>query len=167
MGSVHQLSSTEHHDERHEEEKEDYSINGYVKFNQLDKDDLEVIVHLTGLRPNQHHALHVHQYADLSEGCSSFGGHYNPLDMPHGAPNVTEKYHMGDLGNIVADENGNVMHHITSQDLKLYGKNSILGRGCMIHEGKDDLGKGEEDGSHTHGNAGSRMGCGAIGLKSE
>lgn len=36
----------------------------------------------------------------------------------------------------------------------------------MVHEGKDDLGLGGHDDSKTTGHAGSRLGCGVIGLSS-
>ena len=32
------------------------------------------------------HGIHVHTYGDLSNGCTSTGGHYNPLNTDHGAP---------------------------------------------------------------------------------
>ena len=30
------------------------------------------------------HGFHIHQYGDLSKGCGSTGGHFNPGDMIHG-----------------------------------------------------------------------------------
>jgi len=38
---------------------------------------------------------------------SSLGDHYNPYGFPHACPNVPKR-HVGDLGNVTADENGNV-----------------------------------------------------------
>ena len=32
------------------------------------------------------HGFHVHEYGDLSDGCTSAGGHYNPRGVKHGAP---------------------------------------------------------------------------------
>lgn len=44
----------------------------------------------------------------------------------------------------------------------LYGETSVIGRGCMVHAGEDDLGLGGNAGSLKTGNAGSRVACGTI-----
>jgi len=41
--------------------------------------------------PEGLHGIHVHEYGDFSDGCTSAGGHYNPLRRTHGAPNVEER----------------------------------------------------------------------------
>ena len=38
------------------------------------------------------HGLHVHEFGDLSMGCQSAGGHYNPFDVVHGAPSDSPQY---------------------------------------------------------------------------
>jgi len=38
---------------------------------------------VTGLTPGLH-GFHVHEYGDLTDGCTSFGGHYNPFERTHG-----------------------------------------------------------------------------------
>ena len=48
----------------------------------------------------------MYTYGDLRDGCTSAGGHLNPVTKNHG--NRTDKErHVGDLGNIKSDENGN------------------------------------------------------------
>ncbi len=50
---------------------------------------LNIRVNVTGFNPNDEnrlHGIHIHEYGDLSNGCSSAGGHYNPLMVNHGAP---------------------------------------------------------------------------------
>ena len=39
------------------------------------------------------HGLHIHEFGDLSDGCDSAGGHYNPDGVDHGD---LEKVHVGD-----------------------------------------------------------------------
>ena len=48
---------------------------------------------------------------------------------------------MGDLGNIMADQQGVAIIDMEDPHLSLTGINNILGRGVVIHAGMDDLGK--------------------------
>ena len=48
---------------------------------------------------------------------------------------------MGDLGNILADSDGVASINITDDWISLNGINSIIGRGLVIHAGRDDMGK--------------------------
>ena len=116
----------------------------------------------SGLAPGPH-GFHVHEFADFSNGCLSAGPHYNPHGKKHGAPEDEER-HVGDLGNVVADESGNAKGEITDNLIKLSGEFSVVGRSMMIHADVDDLGKGGHDLSLTTGNAGARIACGEIKL---
>ena len=60
--------------------------------------------------------------------------------MSHGAPGDKSR-HVGDLGNIEADSLGVATIAMTDHWLSLNGINSILGRGVVIHAGRDDLGQ--------------------------
>lgn len=60
---------------------------------------------ISGLSPNAEHGFHVHQFGDISGGCNSTGGHFNPFNKTHGAPDAKIR-HVGDLGNIKTDANG-------------------------------------------------------------
>ncbi|VDK48206.1 unnamed protein product [Anisakis simplex] len=117
---------------------------------------------LKGLTPGKH-GFHVHERGDIGNGCLDAGGHYNPLRQLHGGPNDLRR-HVGDLGNIIANENGEVTLDETYDDLTLSGPHSIIGRAIVIHEGADDLGKGGDKGSMTTGNAGPRVACGVIAI---
>ena len=54
--------------------------------------------------------------------CKSTGGHYNPMAVDHGNRNVG---HVGDLGNVNADSNGDYNKIFSDADLKLSGPYSI------------------------------------------
>ncbi|XP_030644091.1 extracellular superoxide dismutase [Cu-Zn] [Chanos chanos] len=103
----------------------------------------------------QPRAIHIHQYGDLSEGCTSTGGHYNPFGVNH--PN-----HPGDFGNFIP-RNGKIRQSLDSS-ATLYGGLSVLGRSVVVHEKEDDLGLGGDAGSLLHGNAGGRLACCVIGI---
>jgi len=85
------------------------------------------------------------------------------LKVNHGGPK-DETRHVGDLGNIMADANGSARVYISDYRITLCGPNSIIGRAVVIHSGPDDFGRGGTPDSLKTGNAGSRIGCGLIGI---
>ncbi|KAE9416909.1 hypothetical protein Angca_010312, partial [Angiostrongylus cantonensis] len=113
-----------------------------------------------GLTPGLH-GFHVHEKGDLGNGCANAGGHYNPLNMDHGAPYDSYR-HIGDLGNIFTSYGGFTMISITDSIAKLDGPYSVAGRAIVIHSDADDLGRGNSPESKKTGNAGSRVACGVI-----
>uniref|UniRef100_A0A183B599 Superoxide dismutase [Cu-Zn] n=1 Tax=Echinostoma caproni TaxID=27848 RepID=A0A183B599_9TREM len=123
---------------------------------------VKVTVDITGLKPGKH-GFHVHAYGDTTNGCISAGAHFNPTNVDHGAP--TDKIrHVGDLGNVEADQSGKAHAEFTDNIISLSGVNSIVGRAMVVHENEDDLGRGGHEQSKTTGNAGGRLACGVIGL---
>ncbi|XP_075050843.1 extracellular superoxide dismutase [Cu-Zn]-like [Mixophyes fleayi] len=100
-------------------------------------------------------AIHIHSYGDLSNGCDSAGGHYNPLSVNH--PN-----HPGDFGNFRV-RNGKIQQHLTNLEATLFGPFSAVGKSIVIHKLADDLGKGNNQASLENGNAGARLACCVIG----
>lgn len=140
------------------------AASGTVTFHQVDDGEVHYEVSLTGLTPGLH-GFHVHEKGDLSGGCATMGGHFNPDQRQHGGPNDSER-HVGDLGNVRADENGRVQLSGSDGIISLHGRYSIIGRGVVVHSGEDDLGKGGQPDSLTTGHAGDRVGCGVVGLKS-
>ena len=119
-------------------------------------------VHIFGqiqLSPNSVHALHVHEFGDLSsDDGSAAGGHYNPEGHHHGGPTAAD-HHAGDLGNITADASGVAQIDLHVTGLSICGmKDPILGRSVVIHAKIDDLT------SQPAGNAGARIGVGVIGI---
>jgi Cu-Zn family superoxide dismutase len=128
---------------------------GKITFTQMDGQvHIQGVIH--GLTPGKH-AFHVHEFGDCSDlkGLSA-GGHFNPGKMPHGAP-TAEKRHVGDLGNIVADDDGNAKINMNDKVIALSGPHSIIGRAVIIHAKPDDF-------SQPVGNAGGRVACGVIGI---
>lgn len=139
---------------------------GYVLFKQEDaKSPCYITGRITNLSLSSLHGFHIHQSGDLREGCESLCAHFNPFGTKHGAPSDSRKNrHVGDLGNIRSNKNGIAIIKIEDNIVNLFGKNSILGRSVIIHEGEDDLGMGGNELSLTTGNSGKRIGCGVIGL---
>ncbi|XP_029835596.3 LOW QUALITY PROTEIN: superoxide dismutase [Cu-Zn], chloroplastic [Ixodes scapularis] len=135
-------------------------ISGIVRFVQTSNWSVEVTVNVTGLPPGSH-GFHIHQYGDISKGCASAGGHYNPLFMNHGGPNSSVR-HVGDLGNIVANSDGIVVHCRKYHNFTLHGTHSILGRSIIIHADEDDYGIGNHNDSLTTGHVGARLACCSI-----
>lgn len=135
------------------------TVTGIVKFTKVDG-GVHVQAHIEGLTPGLH-GFHVHQYGDLSapDGASA-GGHFNPSGHDHGGPDA-EKRHIGDLGNLEADENGHAHYDRVDAHLSLSGVDSIIGRGLVVHADPDDLT------SQPTGNAGGRVAVGVIGIAQE
>ena len=124
-------------------------------------------IKLTNLTPGLH-GFHIHEAGNLEEGCSSCCAHFNPLNKEHGGPWEMDgkERHLGDLGNILADEHGNCTTTIKDKYLQLRGyKYNIIGRSVVVHQDEDDLGRGGNAESKKTGNAGARIGCGVIGYK--
>jgi superoxide dismutase, Cu-Zn family len=132
---------------------------GVVTFKPADKGKVEIEARLTGLLPNSKHAIHIHQYGDLtSKDGKSAGDHYNPMHHPHALPDK-ENRHAGDFGNLESDQNGNADFKLTVDNISLAGRLSpIIGRAVVVHAKLDD-------GSQPTGNAGDRIAIGVIGVK--
>mgnify|MGYP003571909542 CR=1 FL=1 len=130
-------------------------ITGYVHMVQKGDGPVDVFIKMTGFdmtkeNPVHSHGFHIHQYGDISDSCDSLGSHFNPSGRTHGS--MKDHSHAGDLGNIHCDMNGDMNVHKSTNKISLHGRDSVIGRGVVIHEGPDDLGK---DG----GNAGGKMAC--------
>ena len=139
-------------------EKNSSGVQGKVVFSQ--KNNLVSMVStLSGLTPGSH-AIHIHMKSDCSsDDGKSAGGHWNPTSEKHGKWGDLEGYHKGDIGNFVADSNGNAIVEF-STDQWCIGcddeKSNILGKAVIIHQGEDDMI------SQPSGAAGSRISCAGI-----
>lgn len=120
---------------------------------------LKVSASLTGV-PAGTHAFHIHEFGSCADAAMAAGGHYNPKKSHHGflPKDGLKKAHAGDLGNVVADASGAATLEIVLPGITLSGgKYPVAGRAFVLHEKADDFGQ-------PVGNAGSRIGCGAIVL---
>jgi Cu-Zn family superoxide dismutase len=111
---------------------------------------------ITGLTPGEH-GFHVHEYGVWNEDGMATGGHFNPTGAPHASHDSTQR-HVGDMGNIKADEDGKATVDLDDTEMSFEGPNSILGRGLVVHEKADDLK------TQPSGNAGGRLAVAIIGV---
>jgi Cu-Zn family superoxide dismutase len=140
----------------------DSAVAGTVNFEVAkDDDSVKVEVKLSGLSPGEH-GFHIHVKGDCSAADgSSAGGHFNPTDAEHGAPDADAR-HVGDLGNIKADDDGTVDTTLTLRGALLGSEptsptdRSIIGRAIIVHSGPDDLK------SQPAGGSGTPVACGVI-----
>lgn len=127
---------------------------GAVSFKQ-ESDGVRIVADIGGLAPGKH-GFHVHEHGDCSAAdATSAGGHFNPTNKSHGGPDSQER-HVGDLGNLEANEYGFAHYDRVDTVIELNGPNSIVGKSIVVHEGEDDLK------TQPTGNSGSRIGCGEI-----
>ena len=130
---------------------------GEVHFQQAAYDLTRVTVRAREVPPGAH-GLHVHQSGDRSRGCASMGAHYSRSALDTHGGRCDAPRHTGDLGNVTADARGNV-HEQFYASLRVQ---EILGRGVVLHEGRDDCGRGGNQESLRTGNAGARYACGVV-----
>jgi Cu-Zn family superoxide dismutase len=117
----------------------------------------EIIGEVAGLTPGKH-GFHIHEFGDLrSDDGMSAGGHYNPEGHPHGGPDDAKR-HVGDLGNITADQTGKAIVKMKVKGLRVH---FVLGRSLVVHAKEDDLK------TQPSGDAGGRVAVGVIGIAAE
>uniref|UniRef100_A0A346R906 Superoxide dismutase [Cu-Zn] n=1 Tax=Epichloe coenophiala TaxID=5047 RepID=A0A346R906_EPICN len=145
----------------------DAKVSGTVVFEQEEPESSPTTItwDITGNDPNAKRGFHIHTFGDNTNGCTSAGPHFNPHGKTHGAPS-DEARHVGDLGNIETDGQGNAKGSVKDKQIKLIGPHSVIGRTVVVHAGTDDLGKGNNEESLKTGNAGPRPACGVIGISS-
>ncbi|XP_014668945.1 PREDICTED: uncharacterized protein LOC106810178, partial [Priapulus caudatus] len=107
-------------------------IHGHLHLMQTPGEDLMIHMSLSGFgtAAGHRHGFHVHKYGDRHEGCTSAGPHLGHATATHGDPTDAIK-HLGDLGNIECDAEGNVSTTLHDSQAKIYGSMSILGRAIV------------------------------------
>jgi Cu-Zn family superoxide dismutase len=130
-------------------------VHGHITFTQMDG-YVEITGEVLGLAKGDH-GFHIHEYGDCSAlDAGSAGAHFNPDKKPHGGPEDADR-HVGDLGNITADDSGKATINMKDRLISLHGEHSIIGRAVIVHADKDDYK------SQPSGNAGARVACGVVG----
>jgi superoxide dismutase, Cu-Zn family len=131
-------------------------VKGRVTFTQ-DGRTVHVHAEISGLTPGDH-GFHIHEFGVWSDDGLAAGSHFNPTKEPHAGPH-SPKRHVGDLGNVKANANGNATLDLDDNQLSFHGPHSILGRGLVVHTKADDL-KTQQ----PPGNAGGRLAVGVVGV---
>ena len=119
---------------------------------------VKMTVEMMGLAPGEH-AIHIHENGDCSaDDGTSAGGHWNPKGDDHGKWGK-DVFHMGDIGNLVANEKGEVSYEFETDKWCLECDDetkNIIGKSFIVHAGADDFK------SQPSGAAGARVACGVI-----
>ena len=89
---------------------------------------------ITGLAPGKH-GFHIHQFGDLTDGCTSAGAHFNPFNKEHGGPSDDDR-HAGDLGNVIAGSDGVAIVDIVDREIPLDGPYSVIGRSVVVSQAR-------------------------------
>jgi Cu-Zn family superoxide dismutase len=145
------------------------NVKGSFKFepfiDKSNQEKVQITASLQGLAPGLH-AINIHENGNVecADG-SCTGASWNPQDRPHGGPNSLKKFgasachfvgegcllwrHIGDLGNVTANESGVVEDTFKDQYIALRdGKNmfNVTGRSIVVRQGADDLTTQSDDG---------------------
>lgn len=111
-----------------------------------------------GVQGAGNHGFHIHENGSCEDSGNAAGGHFNPAGVSHGfLPNDgADAAHVGDMGNVEVDEDGDGYLSVTLPGVTLSGDvNNVAGKAIIIHAQGDDF-------SQPTGNAGGRIGCGII-----
>ena len=134
------------------------AVRGEVEFEDAEPPLLRARFAISGLRPGRHGA-HIHD-SDLQrhgDPCSVSCKHYNPTGDVHGSATSAHR-HRGDLGNVVADADGNCEQEVLAE----CSVAEVIDKILVIHADADDLGLGNTPASLETGNSGAKVACGFI-----
>ncbi|XP_052737855.1 superoxide dismutase [Cu-Zn] [Bicyclus anynana] len=137
-----------------------HDVHGNVTFTE-EGDKVHIHGHIYGM-PEGEYGFHVHELGDITGGCTSAGGHFNPHNKDHGHPD-DENRHVGDLGNLEFNTEKLGEIDIVDRLITLHGDHSVIGRTVVLHAMPDDFGRTDHPDSKKTGNAGGRIACGVIG----
>ena len=128
-------------------------IKGKITFTKV-PEGIKIVADVDGLTPGRH-GFHVHEFGNCSDDGAATGSHFNPTNKKHGGPDSPER-HVGDLGNLVANDKGHAHYERVDKIIALEGENSILGRSIVVHADPDDYT------TQPTGASGNKIACGII-----
>ena len=127
------------------------------------KDGLKVKLSAKGLQPGAVHGIHVHENGVCNApDYTSAGAHFDPTgENVHGAHDA-EDSHLGDLGNLTANDEGVAKRRIKVKGATTTeGSTNFVGRALILHVGPDDLT------TQPAGDSGARLVCAVINTPDE
>lgn len=133
-------------------------IEGKATFTE-EPDGVRVVVELEDAPPGRK-GVHVHARGDCSDiKGKSMGPHFAPQAEQHALPSEGEARHLGDLGNIVVEDDGDgrLEIKVPAATLEPDGTASFLGRALVVHSG-EDTGSAVQ----PSGGSGTPIACGVI-----
>ncbi|KAJ0180296.1 hypothetical protein K1T71_003700 [Dendrolimus kikuchii] len=140
---------------------EESGVDGELIFTQLiPNGPVAIEGNVTGLAAGLH-GVHIHQTGDIKDNCKNIGPHFHGYYGRHGGPRDPVR-HVGDLGNIKAEEGANLEVRIIDHLISLTGPRSIIGRSIGISKGEDDYGRSSTEDSALTGTSGETIACGII-----
>ncbi|XP_034840146.1 superoxide dismutase [Cu-Zn]-like [Maniola hyperantus] len=146
----------------HLEADQESGVEGELIFTQIvPNGPVQIEGNVTGL-PAGLHGLHVHQSGDINGNCMEIGPHFIAYYGRHGGPRDHIR-HVGDLGNIKAEEGAPLNVKIFDHLISLTGPRSIVGRSIAITKSEDDYGRASTEDSALTGTSGPAIACGVIG----
>lgn len=131
-------------------------VTGVVELREA-KGGVDVVASIDGLPPGRH-AHHVHVFGDCSSADAKSAGphfHFRGSSFDESVRIIT-----GNLGDLESSGVRTTKHQARVPAATLQGRYSLVGRSVVIHAKPND---------HSHppdGNAGDRLACGVIGVKS-
>ncbi|XP_062526713.1 superoxide dismutase [Cu-Zn]-like [Bombyx mori] len=141
---------------------EESGVSGDLIFTQIvPNGPVTIEGNVTGLAPGLH-GLHVHQTGDIKDNCKDIGPHFFAYYGRHGGPRDPIR-HVGDLGNIKAEEEATLNLKIVDHLISLAGPRSVVGRSIAISKSEDDYGRASTEDSALTGTSGPAVACGIIG----
>jgi len=146
------------------EAKSGSKLEGSATFERMEGNWISFRVEVRNVTPGLH-ACHIHEHGDCaSPDGKSAGGHWNPTAKKHGKWGQADgEFHLGDLGNIEVgpDGTGNLVLSTDQWTLGDGGAMDVVGKSIIVHSKEDDFT------TQPTGNAGDRIGCGLIVLKTD
>lgn len=131
------------------------NLKGQVFFQETDG-GVRIVADVSGLKPNSKHGFHVHAVGKCDgPDYKSAGEHFNPEKTKHGDP-MDRKSHVGDLGNLKADDKGNAHLELGLIEKEPNELKKLVGKSVVIHKNEDDLE------TQPSGDSGGRIACGVI-----